>query len=135
MVGRHGKVLVVEDDAMLRFLMCDTLMDAGFAVIDASSVLEAVGFLGCHDDIDVVFSDIDLPGGLSGLDLACLVRDLNPGVGIILTSGGHTPDERDLPEQTKFFAKPYNRDDICTAIANAMLQNAVHQMKRHPSRG
>lgn len=60
-----------------------------------------------HDDIRVLFTDIDMPGSMDGIKLAPAVRDRWPPVSIIVTSGHIKINQEDLPENGIFFAKPY----------------------------
>lgn len=89
-------VVVVEDEVLIRFVAVDSLEDEGWTVYEAGSVLEAVGMLSSHPEIDVVFTDVDMPGGMSGLDLARLIANIHPEIGIIVTSGRYYAAENDL---------------------------------------
>jgi DNA-binding NtrC family response regulator len=107
----HGKariVLVVEDEPMIRLFLADTLEDAGFAVLEAGSVLEAIAILGVRNDIDAIFTDVDMPGGLSGIDLAGMVARVSPTIGIVVTSGRTNIGSTDLPRRARFLPKPYD---------------------------
>lgn len=108
-------VLVVEDEAIIRWNIVDALEDAGFKVLEAENVIEAVAILGAVPDIKAVFTDVDMPGPQDGLDLARTVSTRRPGVKILVASGRHRPANSDLPEQSRFFPKPYN---CATVIAN-----------------
>src|SRR5260370_24845788 len=79
-------VLVVENDVLLRLVTASSLRDAGFEVIEAADSAEAIRILDCIP-VDVLFSDIDMPGKLDGLALAQLVRRRRLDTRIILTSG------------------------------------------------
>ncbi|MGO6812194.1 hypothetical protein ACCS61_32365 [Rhizobium ruizarguesonis] len=59
-------------------ILADALEDAGFAVLEAGSVLEAIGILGLRTDVDAIFTDVDMPGGLNGVDLAKMLASVNP---------------------------------------------------------
>ncbi|WP_245485398.1 response regulator [Rhizobium leguminosarum] len=72
-------VLVVEDEALIRFVAVDVLEDDGYVVYEAGSVLEAVGILSSRE-VDVLFTDVDLPGGMTGADLAKLVAGVYPEI-------------------------------------------------------
>ncbi len=113
-------VLVVEDEPLIRLFLADALEDAGFAVIEAGSVLEAVGVLGQRTDIDVVFTDVDMPGGLSGIDLAKMVASTSPRVGIVVTSGRADIPRSELPADARFLPKPYN-----TMMALSTVQSVI----------
>lgn len=101
-------VLVVEDEPLIRLFLADVLEDAGFAVLEAGSVLEAIAVVGLRRDIDVLFTDVDLPGGPNGIDLAKTVASSRPHVGIIITSGRVEITRSELPLGAEFLPKPYN---------------------------
>jgi len=103
------KVLVVEDDDLIRFTIAEELEDAGFFVSQATNVTEAVMILRIHSDIRAIFTDIDMPGQLDGLQLAAIVHDRWPPVRILVASGRDFVAKADLPLDGRFFAKPYSR--------------------------
>jgi CheY-like chemotaxis protein len=106
--GREPVVLVVEDEALMRLLVVDSLEDAGFEVLEAGNADEAIQILEGRDDIGSVFTDIDMPGSMDGLRLARAVRDRWPPIEILVTSGKLIPPESDLPTRGRFFPKPYD---------------------------
>ena len=81
-------VLVVEDEVFIRFDVADMLRDGGFEVIEACDAEQALGALQSGAQIDLVFSDIQMPGAMNGLDLARHVLAHHAGLPVILTSGG-----------------------------------------------
>ena len=71
MSGAAAKVLVVEDEALIRFTIADDLREAGFEVLEAEDADEAIRLLGLHDGIrHLIFTDIDMPGSMDGLRLS-----------------------------------------------------------------
>lgn len=116
-------VLIVEDEPLIRMMLADALIDEGFGVIEAATVLEALACLG-HQDIDAVITDIDMPGGLSGLDLASTLDRSRKGIPVIVTSGGHLADDCNLSPGTLFIAKPYPLDQM-VALLRLALRTAV----------
>jgi CheY-like chemotaxis protein len=104
-------VLVVEDEPLIRMLLSEALEEAGYRVLEAACVLEAAAVLG-FQKIDAVVTDIDMPGGLSGIDLAWLVDDAFKSITIVVASGGQNPARYALPRNAHFFPKPYRLDDI-----------------------
>ena len=95
-------VLVVEDEVVLRMAVSAHLRDAGFVVIEAVDAEEAVELLRANHKIQLVFSDITMPGTMDGDQLADWISDRYPEIRILLTSGitqrGQQP----------FIAKPYS---------------------------
>ncbi|WP_245514822.1 response regulator [Rhizobium leguminosarum] len=106
-------VLVVEDEALIRFVAVDVLEDDGYVVYQAGSVLEAVGILSSRE-IDVLFTDVDMPGGLTGVDLARLVAGVYPKIGILVTSGRYHLGKDVLPAGGRFLPKRTGRLDIAS---------------------
>ena len=80
-------VLVVDDEILLRSVVAEYLRDAGFRVVEAANGREAVTVLAAGEAVDVVFSDVRMPGDVSGYDLAEWVRTNRPAVGVLLASG------------------------------------------------
>ena len=113
-------VLVVEDEALLLFTVADELRDAGFTVYEASNADEAIRLLESHPAIDIMFTDIDMPGSMDGLRLSAAVRDRWPPVKIIVTSGKRNPGTDALPEGGVFMPKPYAPEQL-TATIHDML--------------
>lgn len=105
-------VLVVEDEPLLRLFATDMIEDAGFEVIDVGNASEAIAILEDRPDVRIVFTDVDMPGGIDGIKLAACIRDRWPPIAIIITSGKPWPSGVTLPHQAVFFSKPYRQDRI-----------------------
>jgi DNA-binding NtrC family response regulator len=103
-------VLVVENDVLLRLVTASNLRDAGFEVIEAANCAEAIRILD-RIPVDVLFSDIDMPGKMDGLALAKWVHQRQVDTTIILTSGGERP-LGDAREYATFLPKPYAVTDV-----------------------
>lgn len=110
-------VLIVEDEPLIRMVLADTLMDEGYDVIEAGNVLEAVAILG-QRTIDAVVTDIDMPGGLSGLDLARMMSTTHMHVPVIIASGRHRLQAEELPGDAVFVSKPYGLDVIAAMVGD-----------------
>lgn len=80
-------VLLVEDEPLIRLVLAEALIDEGYHVSMASNVLEAIGVLGRNRTFDALITDVDMPGGLDGLDLASMVASYARSTAIIVTSG------------------------------------------------
>jgi CheY-like chemotaxis protein len=113
-------VLVVEDEGLVRLDAAESLRDAGFEVLEASDAKEALATMELRDDIGVVFTDIDMPGGIDGLELARRVRRARPLMRLILTSGTARPDPRQMPDDGAFLSKPYSADVVASTIRRMM---------------
>jgi len=100
------KVLVVEDEIMLRMRAVDIVEDAGFTPIEAVNADEALAILESRSDIDLLFTDIQMPGSMDGLRLARAVCERWPSIKIILVSGKLVPTDAERPAHSRFFGKP-----------------------------
>src|ERR1700732_1796971 len=100
------KVLAVEDEMMLRMRAVDIVEDAGFTPIEAENADEALAILEPRSDIDLLFTDIQMPGSMDGLKLAHAVHERWPSIKIILVSGKLTLAEAEKPNDSRFFGKP-----------------------------
>jgi len=103
-------ILVVEDEVLIRLTVADYLRECGFHVLEASSADEAVRVLEAEVAVDIVFSDIQMPGSMDGFALSQWIRQHHPRVRVLLTSGlGRTTAvARDLCEETPLMPKPYD---------------------------
>jgi CheY-like chemotaxis protein len=113
-------VLIVEDEALIRMDLIDQLEDEGFEVFEASNAGEAITLLANHPSIRVLFTDIDMPGGMDGLMLAQAVRKRWPPIKIIVTSGHWQMREQDLPIEGRFMPKPYSVQNVA-AVARQLV--------------
>ncbi len=84
-------ILVVEDEPLVRLFLTDFLDEAGFKVFEAVNGDEAMTILQARPDVQVIISDIEMPGSMSGLELARAVNARWPGIGIVVTSGRERP--------------------------------------------
>lgn len=109
-------ILIIEDEPIIRMTVADDFVAAGFEVLEASNADEALAILESERQITAIFSDIDMPGSMDGLELAWLVRDRWPPVQIILTSGHKKPQTRELPDRVHFFPKPYLHQTVISAL-------------------
>ena len=95
-------VLVVEDEMLLRMRAVDIVEDAGFTSVEAVDADEAVAILESRSDIAMVFTDIQMPGSMDGLQLAHIVHKRWPPIKIILVSGQLKPTNDDFPTNSRF---------------------------------
>ncbi|MCF7701861.1 response regulator [Loktanella sp. M215] len=115
-------VLVVEDEPLIRMEAVDMIEDAGFKVYDASNADAAIILMELHDDIGILFTDIDMPGSMDGMKLAAYVRDRWPPVAIIIASGKVDLKDMHVPEGSKFFPKPYPTEHIAQILGDIAKQ-------------
>ncbi|HWA23659.1 MAG TPA: ATP-binding protein [Caulobacterales bacterium] len=109
-------VLMVEDDDAVAETVCAMLIDLGHDVTRARSVDEALDVLERGKPFDIVFSDVIMPGGKSGIDLVRILKETKPGLPVLLTSGYSGSDARDAG--CPLLRKPYQIDDLREAISS-----------------
>lgn len=118
-MGEAGRtqatILVVEDEPVLRMVLASALEDAGFGVIDAAHANEAESLLANTERVDLMITDVQMPGDRDGLGLAGLVRSRHPETKIIVTSGRPPADIHALTDA--FFSKPYDLDEVVRRIS------------------
>jgi signal transduction histidine kinase/CheY-like chemotaxis protein len=115
--GRRGHVLLVEDDKQVAALTGEILDSIGFEVTHAPSAGAALDVLARGLNIDVVFSDIMMPGGMSGLDLARELRRKRPDLPVVLTTGYEGAAGRVEREGVALIRKPYQIEALSAALA------------------
>jgi PAS domain S-box-containing protein len=125
--GSGETVLVVEDDDRVRRLTARRLQDLGYRVLEAGHAAEALAVLGDAPDVDIVFSDLVMPGGMSGFDLARQVRERFPGVRVILTSGysAELMSQSDLAQlDLQVLRKPYRQADLGRVLRSVLVDRS-----------
>jgi CheY-like chemotaxis protein len=118
-------VLVVEDEILIRLVIADYLRECGYRVHEAASAEEAVVILQSPEvSVDVVFSDVEMPGSMDGFGLARWVRANKPGMQVILTSGAERSADiaATLCEAGPLLKKPYPSQDVVDRIRQLMAK-------------
>jgi CheY-like chemotaxis protein len=115
--GTGQRILVVEDEFLIRLTLSEVLADEGYEVLEAESGDEAIALLEASPDIAVVLTDIQLPGSLDGRALVRRARQSRPMLPVIFMSGRPDESEPD-PNGAKEMniSKPYLPSEICTAV-------------------
>ena len=108
--GTERAVLLVEDEWLLREALATDLREAGWTVLEASTGAGALSALRSNRKIDVVVTDIQLSGALTGWDIAEAIRDVS-NTSIIYTSGNPSNSARRVPGSI-FFKKPYLNAEV-----------------------
>jgi signal transduction histidine kinase len=119
----HGEtVLVVEDEARVRNVTVARLRDLGYTVLEAASGPEALELMRKDRKIDLLFTDMIMPGGMTGADLARQASTLHPGLPIVFTSGYAEPHavRKGVPASAVWLKKPYTTLDLASTIRAAL---------------
>jgi len=114
--ARQPNVLLVEDEPLLRAVTSERLRDEGLRVVEAPAAAHAIALLEQHPEIDVLFTDVHMPGAIDGVALASVARELHPHLVVILTSGKWIRSDDDVPEGAVFLAKPYSIDAVAQLV-------------------
>ena len=110
-------VLLVEDDPLIQLHSRMLLEDAGYEVLAAYDADDALAKVAERDDIAALFTDVELPGGLGGVELAYRIHKARPDVSIVVTSGKNVPAHHVLPAGGRFVPKPYTAAEVRRALA------------------
>jgi CheY-like chemotaxis protein len=120
-------VLVVEDNLDMRVLSVSALKDLGYRPLEAANAFDALKILDREPTIDLLFSDVLLPGGMTGFDLAREASLRRPGLKVLFTSG--YTEKAVMPEDVaergwQLVAKPYRWSELGRKIAAALSEPA-----------
>jgi CheY-like chemotaxis protein len=112
-------VLVVDDNPEIAAFAATMLEGLGYATLKASSATEALALLEKGEPIDVVFSDIVMPGPIGGIELATILKAKHPNVGLVLATGYY--GQRELLDRTfEVLDKPYGLDELKCAVERSL---------------
>ena len=109
-------ILIVEDDPLILMMAVGVIEDAGYPVLKASDADEAMALLERRPEIGIVFTDIEMPGSMDGLELAACIRERWPDIEILVTSGGVGVSDASLPPRGQFLSKPYSARELTAKI-------------------
>jgi len=119
-------VLVVENEAIIRMMATDALEDSGLTVLEAADACDALLLLSQHPEIDLLFTDINMPGTIDGLDLAVRALRDRPELRLIMSSGRNCFPGRAMPDDGKFLEKPYDMNTLVDLVHDE-LSPPAHQ--------
>jgi CheY-like chemotaxis protein len=117
-LDRPAIVLVVEDDLILRMRAIDMVDDAGYVSVEAVDADEALAILQSRSDIALLFTDIQMPGSMDGLQLGHAVHERWPLIKIIVVSGQLKLSSSQLPRGSRFFGKPLVSGQMIAEMQN-----------------
>ncbi len=112
----QAAVLVCEDEELVRINTCELLEQSGLKVLEAADATEALALIEAHPEIQVLVTDVRMPGWMSGIDLARLVEKKWPEISILVTSAYYTAEESVLPENMTLFPKPFSPDALAREV-------------------
>ncbi|WP_430869177.1 PAS domain S-box protein [Demequina aurantiaca] len=125
-----GTILIAEDDDLVRRFAAERLRSRGYDVVEAASGPEAIEALRSLDHIDLLFTDVIMPGGMSGRDLAEAVEELRPGTPVLYASG-YTENvilhNGKIDQGVKLLAKPYSARQLFNRVGELALFESEEQ--------
>ncbi|WP_425286904.1 response regulator [Microvirga vignae] len=129
-------VLVVEDEPLVRMTAADELEEAGFQVLEAANADVALIVLEARSaEVQVLFTDVDMPGAMDGLALADEVHRRWPHILLLISSGYARPRPDEIPDDGHFVPKPYRGATIVRHIREMMEGSLGHRaMAPEPAR-
>jgi signal transduction histidine kinase/CheY-like chemotaxis protein len=119
----RGTILVVEDDHDVLGVTAESLRELGYQVVTAVDAARALEILRGDQPIDLLFSDVIIPGGTNGAQLAVTARRVRPDLKVLLTSGYTAAAlslEHGLPDNLDVVGKPYQRDELAKKLRLAI---------------
>ncbi len=114
-----ARVLLVEDEGLIRLMTAEILRDEGFEVVEAWDGDEAARLLNKLDGFDVLFTDVRMPGTLDGIDVAVHARRRDPAIPVLVVSGYAAQLMSRLgvlDPPAVFISKPYDLEEIVDAL-------------------
>ena len=121
---QKAKILVVEDQEAVRAVACGFLEDFGYDIVEAGDGFQALAVLQEQPGIDLMFTDVVMPGGMNGFDLAQAALSLRPDLKVVHTSGypkgAMVHQEEPRFKQGYIIMKPYRRDELRQIIEHAL---------------
>lgn len=125
-LGAHDSIaLIVEDEPLVRVFVAEVLQGAGYCVFEASNAQDALTILDERDDIQIVMTDIEMPGEMDGLELAGTIRARWPETAILVNSGRVRPEPEALPIGAGFIAKPYRVAELLRQLEILLEQHGL----------
>jgi CheY-like chemotaxis protein len=122
---RCKTILVVEDEALIRIWATDLLEENGFSVLEAKDADAALKLLQSRHDVKLLFTDVQMPGSLNGMELAREVHARWPHILLVITSGRERPTRAEIPDDGRFVAKPYSGEELLGQIKDLMYKSSI----------
>ena len=119
-------VLVAEDDDFIREIIADVLAESGHTVVQVANAAQALEILRESSlRVDLLFTDVRMPGTMDGMALAELASATWPDVKILIASGHIRPSQAQIPARSRFIPKPYTVETMEKAICDLFLDTAA----------
>lgn len=122
-VKAQQTILIVEDEVLIRMSSAAMLEDAGFRILEAGHSAEALEMLMVNKDVDVLMTDVRMPGEMDGLGLVALVHRMHPDIRTIVVSGNTSADDASNAGAIGFLPKPYMAHTLVRAVNDLIARN------------
>jgi PAS domain S-box-containing protein len=129
-IGGSERVLLVDDEIDILTVTQSHLLGLGYQVTTASNGFLALEVLRKNNDFDLLLSDVTMPGGMLGTELATRVQSLYPNIKVLLSSGfsrNIAQDDKYKQFRNNILAKPYRRRSLAAAVRRALDQNEIYR--------
>ena len=121
----RGRVLLVEDEPLISDIAAEALQEQGFEVETAANAGDALRRLAAESPVDILFTDIDLPGGMDGTALARCARRLRSDLPVIFTSGRYRLDASEAVAGAMFLPKPYDLNTLGRIVGDMVFKHEI----------
>lgn len=108
--------LVVDDEPLIRMDACEIISDAGYRVVEAVTADQAFEYLQENPSLQLVFTDVQMPGEMSGFGLAQRVAERWPHISVVVASGAAQPQPGQLPDTARFISKPFTQQTVLDTL-------------------
>ena len=125
MTPSRPAALIVEDQPFVGMVASDILRESGFETSHAYDASDAAVMLREHPEIEVVVTEAELPGDVTGLELCRRVSQERPHVQLVVTSAGRAPNPSEIPNGARLLRKPYASGELRTLVAAKALLEEV----------
>jgi two-component system, response regulator PdtaR len=126
----HSTILIAEDDELIRLHASQLLEDNGYTVVEADSAEEALKVMEKRKDVRLLFTDIQMPPGCDGLELARQVHTRWPNVLLVITSGQIQPTKAEIADHGRFIRKPYRAKELLGEIDELIKEDDVASLQK-----
>jgi len=114
------RILVVEDELLIRFMLSDELRNAGHEVVEAISADEALAIFSTGVQVDLMISDVRMPGSIDGLALLSIVREMSPALPVIIISAHLEAEHATARGAACFVAKPFSMASLVHRVRDEL---------------
>lgn len=128
-IAHPDRILVVEDELLVGMDVAEAFREEGFDALVALSAEEGLAILEREHGVRVVFTDVDLPGSIDGVDLANEIERRWPQIEVLMTSGHHVPETDLVSRYGRFVPKPYPPSAVVRRVHEILGSPAPHERR------